>query len=63
MLGLRRETVTIHLQRLVEIGAVRFERGAYRLEIQLLEQIAARHGVPCEGRQARLLHLGEQLSS
>jgi CRP-like cAMP-binding protein len=40
MLGLRRETVTIHLQRLVELGAVRFEGGAYRLDHRLLEQVA-----------------------
>lgn len=59
MLGLRRETVTIHLQRLVELGAVRFERGAYWLDPTLLEQIASRQGEELDDRHPHLLRAGQ----
>jgi CRP-like cAMP-binding protein len=57
MLGLRRETVTIHLQRLVELGAVRFEGGAYRLDHHLLERVA-RCGAQLDSASPRLLRVG-----
>jgi CRP-like cAMP-binding protein len=62
MLGLRRETVTVHLQRLIELGAVRFKAGAYWLDHGLLEQIANEHGAPLEGPHPHLLHVGQQPS-
>jgi CRP-like cAMP-binding protein len=39
MLGVRRETVTLHLRRMVELGAVSVERGRLRLNVSALRKI------------------------
>ncbi|MGH7904143.1 MAG: Crp/Fnr family transcriptional regulator [Candidatus Dormibacteraceae bacterium] len=39
MLGMRRETATLHLGRLMELGAISFEAGRYRLDRQALQEM------------------------
>jgi hypothetical protein len=51
--------VTIHLQRLVELGAVRLEGGAYWLDLRLLERIAGRHGDQRQGPDLDLVQVGQ----
>jgi CRP-like cAMP-binding protein len=39
MLGVRRETVTIHLGRLTELGAVSVEKGRFLVDVEMLQKI------------------------
>lgn len=39
MLGVRRETVTLHLGRLAELGAISVERGRFELDVNALQSI------------------------
>jgi CRP/FNR family cyclic AMP-dependent transcriptional regulator len=39
MLGMRRETVTLHLHQLIELGAVQVETGRFRLRRERLERV------------------------
>lgn len=63
MLSLRRETVTIYLQRLIEFGAVRSLGRAYWLDHRLLERIANGCEAQFEGPQPDLSGLGRRSSS
>lgn len=47
MLGVRRETVTLHLGQLTEMGAVSVEKGRFLLDVDVLNKVI---DDPCHGR-------------